>query len=572
MPRYQFSGESEYKRHAQEGARTIDEETQESFRQQEMAHQQRMEALAAQREARVQQLQEAHERVLDAIASRKAAEAKALADKRVIYEDRLANAVVALHKIKRDDPDAMNQRNALVEKYPELRMNPKGDAKLHPDLEEFDKWNHAASETAAKQKEKTDLAKQEQDAAQAERDHPPKGLALKGFTNTKTGNRFESAEPSPRKTAAEIEKLQANFDKQHAAYTGSLGTEIGSDVAKNISRGVSRNAMVSSGRQLQKALSDNPDEAARVKADMDTALLLEHDRLKDNFTSSGDGRKYEVANPGVLTQFNQVKSALGYQPVKWDEAGKKYVEVAPETDPPSTLPKNAVGGDKSNSQFVKDAGAAGNAVTNPPPDFTSKFNTPIPPEKQQEYAAWKAKYAPNDSGSDYDYAGAFLAGENPSGESGHFTDKFKKPNHPTFSNESQYNGTTDEKGVRYQGGKWGDNDSFTPGTTNLTTHGVEALQKYFKEREPNSKLILTPSGVVPPANPSTGAPVIPPAPNPELTPMPAPDATPPPVADVTGGPAKVVPGPTPHPMEGQTVRHKASGQMGKIINGQFVPD
>lgn len=358
--------ESEYQRHAQEGARTMDQEAQESFRQQEMAHQQRMEAMAAEREARIQRIEEAHDRVKDAIAARKEAEATALANKRIIYEDRLSNAVVALHKIKRDDPEASDKRNALVEQYPELRMSPKGDPKLHPDLEEFDKWTHASAETAAKQKEKSDLLQKEQDAAQAERDKPPKGTVLKGFTS-KTGNRFESVDPSPRKTAAEIEKLQSNFEKQHAAYAGSLGTEIGNDVSKNIARGVARNAMVSAGRQLQKSLADNPDEAARVKADMDGALLLEHNRFENNFADKDNGgRAYETANPGALSQFNQVKTALGYQPLKWDEASKKYVEVAPEPNPPAALPKNAVGGQESNSQFEKDAGSAGNSASNPP--------------------------------------------------------------------------------------------------------------------------------------------------------------------------------------------------------------
>lgn len=65
------------------------------------------------------------------------------------------------------------------------------------------------------------------------------------------------------------------------------------------------------------------------------------------------------------------------------------------------------------------------------------YNTPLPPDREEEFRAWKAKYAPTDSGVDYDLPGAFLAGVTP-GEDGHWPDTFKKPNHPTFSDESIY--------------------------------------------------------------------------------------------------------------------------------------
>jgi hypothetical protein len=79
-------------------------------------------------------------------------------------------------------------------------------------------------------------------------------------------------------------------------------------------------------------------------------------------------------------------------------------------------------------------------------DLTSKieelnakgeFDTKLDPGEEAEFKAWKQKYAPKDSGMDYDLRGAFKAGEKP-GADGHWTDKFKKPNHPTFSDQSQY--------------------------------------------------------------------------------------------------------------------------------------
>jgi hypothetical protein len=53
------------------------------------------------------------------------------------------------------------------------------------------------------------------------------------------------------------------------------------------------------------------------------------------------------------------------------------------------------------------------------------------------FERWKHRYAPNDSGEDYDLQSAFQAGIIPDA-SGHWPDLFKKPNHPTFSVESIY--------------------------------------------------------------------------------------------------------------------------------------
>lgn len=56
---------------------------------------------------------------------------------------------------------------------------------------------------------------------------------------------------------------------------------------------------------------------------------------------------------------------------------------------------------------------------------------------QAAFEEWKATYAPNDSGIDYDFRAAYLAGVLPD-ESGHWPDTYKLPNHPTFSDESIY--------------------------------------------------------------------------------------------------------------------------------------
>ncbi len=67
----------------------------------------------------------------------------------------------------------------------------------------------------------------------------------------------------------------------------------------------------------------------------------------------------------------------------------------------------------------------------------AQFETPLTPQEEAQFQIWKAQNAPRDSGADYDLRGAFKAGLSPAAN-GHWPDTYKKPNHPTFSNESIY--------------------------------------------------------------------------------------------------------------------------------------
>jgi hypothetical protein len=66
------------------------------------------------------------------------------------------------------------------------------------------------------------------------------------------------------------------------------------------------------------------------------------------------------------------------------------------------------------------------------------FDTSLSPKEEATFQMWHKIYAPQDSGADYDLRGAFKAGLEPDPNTGHWPDTFKKPNHPTFSNESIY--------------------------------------------------------------------------------------------------------------------------------------
>jgi len=82
------------------------------------------------------------------------------------------------------------------------------------------------------------------------------------------------------------------------------------------------------------------------------------------------------------------------------------------------------------------------------------YNTVLPADQKKPYRAWKQKYAPKDSGMDYDLRGAYAAGVKPDAKTGHWPDTYKKPNHPTFSNESQYAKYAGQKSGYWSGDRY----------------------------------------------------------------------------------------------------------------------
>jgi hypothetical protein len=85
------------------------------------------------------------------------------------------------------------------------------------------------------------------------------------------------------------------------------------------------------------------------------------------------------------------------------------------------------------------------------------YDTKLSPEEERAFQEWKRRYAPQDSGEDYDLRGAFRAGLTPD-ETGHWPDTFKKPNHETFSDESQYARGEDA----FRAGHWDGDRFITP--------------------------------------------------------------------------------------------------------------
>ena len=87
------------------------------------------------------------------------------------------------------------------------------------------------------------------------------------------------------------------------------------------------------------------------------------------------------------------------------------------------------------------------------PDFTEKYNTALTVAEEKRFQTWVKSAGKEKDLYDYDMRGAWKAGETANGETGHWTDKYKKPNHPTFSVESQYS-TSENPGGTWKGDKF----------------------------------------------------------------------------------------------------------------------
>ncbi len=116
-----------------------------------------------------------------------------------------------------------------------------------------------------------------------------------------------------------------------------------------------------------------------------------------------------------------------------------------------------------------------------PSDFSGRYNTPIPADRQaafDSYAEEKKRTTgkdPRGDRYDYDVNADWLAGAK-TDERGHGSDQFKKPNHPSFSDQSVYNGVDGN-----QGGQWMD------ATTRTLPSGKQLGRGYFQPTETMQK-------------------------------------------------------------------------------------
>jgi hypothetical protein len=129
--------------------------------------------------------------------------------------------------------------------------------------------------------------------------------------------------------------------------------------------------------------------------------------------------------------------------------------------------------------------------------MTQMFNTPLNQGEQFLFKNWQLKNPGLGNPYDYDAQG-FWKGGNAAAANGHGSDQFKKPNHPTFSNQSQYSGPN----TGYYGGVWGQQgakDTFQPTPQQTRMWPQLELGQYFNQYEPGNMLLQPgfPRGMVP---------------------------------------------------------------------------
>jgi len=121
----------------------------------------------------------------------------------------------------------------------------------------------------------------------------------------------------------------------------------------------------------------------------------------------------------------------------------------------------------------------------------NNFNTKLTPSDEKAFQKDVAKAKRQSDLVDYDLRGYWkelkAKGKSLASVKGHFPDKYKKPNHPTFSEDSIYHGKQGLSGGKWtqRGGKW----VFTPGAR-LSEAQANRLKAYFKKFEPNAELNL----------------------------------------------------------------------------------
>lgn len=125
-------------------------------------------------------------------------------------------------------------------------------------------------------------------------------------------------------------------------------------------------------------------------------------------------------------------------------------------------------------------------------DMTDQYNTQLSPEDEKVFQKWAQSQNKLQDLYDYDVRGLWKSGQ--ANMEGHGPDTYKKPNHPTFSDESIYHGVDNHEGGHWEGEA--PFEAFTPGRSNLEHYGPSGLDEYFRSYEPDVRLQLPDQDVV----------------------------------------------------------------------------
>lgn len=159
--------------------------------------------------------------------------------------------------------------------------------------------------------------------------------------------------------------------------------------------------------------------------------------------------------------------------------------VTPKETPTDDIvaPPGKVELDKATKPTLTPVSDQSRLYVSPQKDYDTKLT-------HDEENAYQSKYGndPNTT-QDYDMRGYYKANPDvdPNAPGTHYPDTFKKPSHPTFSDESMYHSE------ETPGGHWtkgeGDSWTFRPSTQNIR-NGLGITKEYLERSDPNVKLDL----------------------------------------------------------------------------------
>lgn len=123
--------------------------------------------------------------------------------------------------------------------------------------------------------------------------------------------------------------------------------------------------------------------------------------------------------------------------------------------------------------------------------FKNKYNTELTPTEEANFYRWAIKESKRqnrdilqDMGA-YDVKGFWKSGDYKMIDSdNHGADTWKKPNHPTFSNQSRYHGADG-----WYGGNWTDKAGYQPSKQTLETYGPDYYNWMFKSEPGRSEYL-----------------------------------------------------------------------------------
>jgi hypothetical protein len=346
--------------------------------------------------------------------------------------------------------------------------------------------------------------------------HPDnsEGTAAEAYSWKPWGVPLQGAPINPMSTKSKYPDTipYVNFVKGKA---GQGGDDLDSDAVHEFSHisDASGQLMPKSDLDLMAKYSDNSAKYAELEkkygknfADHERAADSEwHNYIKDPTETRArlNDFRMRAKEQGVYDPFTQAfdsKYFKNYKPISKDKDGSYFDPLYQlrdvYTDQEISDMLNKIS--KSNSNQTQTTAKYGGYIPqaqkglsflpqqDPEMMYRDRFNTQLNKDEQNLFAEWVAKESERqgrdiimDKGA-YDVQGFWKSGDyKKMDQDNHGTDTWKKPNHPTFSNQSKYHGIDG-----FYGGNWNPDGGYQPSKQTASSYGPSYYSRMFAE-EPN---------------------------------------------------------------------------------------